>query len=276
MIVQKTIYLLFAVTLCVFSQNVSAKMFNCKIKVGDLTESFDFDSVKNQQGIGGNFNGQVYFISIKRKKISVKVQNSKTASQVQSSFSPRRLDFELSQTPGFDLSCKYDPVAPQAKPVEVKKEELKLDETTALEKFQAGLDFIASTSLKVKYNVQASSKRMRAVIFQKGRLYTFDDDSKRDLNGNWCMLQVKLELDQDTSISEGDRWQTVQYKTLKNNSSHTIYSYSFVDPVSARVTQRFKRYVPFNLACQIKIGEVFNQKMWREITGDRIKLYHNK
>lgn len=262
------------IALCICSQSAFTKTFKCKIKVTGYSEDFLFDSLKHKNGTGGSFNDFVYFIGMKKNQISVKIQNTTNASQVQSVFSLTREEFEISLTPGWDLSCSLQKTA---KPVSVlvKKKALVLDELTPLEKFQADISFTAQSSIKVHYNVSTAKQRMRAVVFQKGRVYTTDDDVKRDLNGNWCILQVNLELDQDTMIEEGHNWQTVQYNTLNNSSSHTVYAWSFVDPSQGKVTQRFKRYVPFNMACQIKKGVVFNRKMWREITGDRIKLYYN-
>jgi hypothetical protein len=265
--------ILLFIALCLCGPQGFAKTFKCKIKVAAFEQDFLFDSVKHVNGTGGSFNDFVYFIGMRKNNISVKIQNTNTSSQVQSIYSLTRDDFELSLTPGWDLTCGLQKeIAPV---VVVKKKVLKLDELTPLEMFQADISFSAGSSIKVHYNVSTAKQRMRAVVFQKGRLYTTDDDVKRDLNGNWCILQVKLELDQDTMIKEGHNWQTVQYNTLNNSSSHTVYAWSFVDPAQGIVTQKFKRYVPFNLACQIKKGVVFNKKMWREITGDRIKLYYN-
>ncbi len=262
------------ITLCAFSGPGFTKTFNCKLKVAGLIEGFVFDTEKHGSGTGGSFNDFVYFLGIRDKKISVKIQNTKNASQAQSMYSLSRDEFEISLTPGWDLACtKEKEIKPAVEIKEVKK--LVLDDLTPLEEFQADISFTAQSAIKVRYNVSTAKQRMRAVIFQKGRLYTTDDDVKRDLSGNWCILQVNLELDQDTMIKEGHNWQTVQYNTLNNSSSHTVYAWSFVDPAQGKVSQRFKRYVPFNMACQIKKGEVLNRKMWREITGDRVKLYYN-
>ncbi len=273
---QKISYFLFSLTLCVFSLNKKAiaKDYACSFKVSGQEEKFTFSVIKNQRGTGGSFNDFTYFMGIKNKKISIKIQDTKTASQVQSEYSISRDLIELSKTPGWDLVCKVDRSIPEVI-VTPKPVVLKLDEETPLEKFKADISFTATTSMKVKYSLLTAKQRMRSIIFQKGRLFTTDDDVKRDLNGNWCILQVQLELDQDTMIREGHNWQTVQYKTLNNSSSHTVYAYSFIDPAQGKVSQRFKRYVPFNIACQIKKDVVFNQKMWRQITGDRIKLYYN-
>ena len=274
MVYQKISRLILFITLLTYSSTAYSKSYKCKIKVAGYSEDFNFDSDRHKNGTGGSFNDYVYFIGMKKKDISVKIQNSKNASQVQSLFSLTRDDFELSLTPGWELNCALQ--VPE-KPVVaiVEKKVLVLDDLTPLKEFQADISFTAQTSIKVHYNVSTAKQRMRAVVFQKGRLYTTDDDVKRDLNGNWCILQVNLELDQDTLIEEGHNWQTVQYNTLNNSSSHTVYAWSFVDPAQGKVTQKFKRYVPFNMACQIKKGVIFNQKMWREITGDRIKLYYN-
>jgi len=271
---QKLSYSLLIVMLCVLSPQIFSKDYICSFKVSGQIEKFNFNVVKNQKGTGGRFSDFTYFMAIKNSLISIKVQDTKTASQVQSEYSISRDLIELSKTPGWDLVCKVDRNIPEVV-VTPKPEVLKLDEETPLEKFKADISFTATSSMKVKYNLLTAKQRMRSIIFQKGRLFTTDDDVKRDLNGNWCILQVQLELDQDTMIKEGHNWQTVQYKTLNNSSSHTVYAYSFIDPAQGKVSQRFKRYVPFNLACQIKKGEVFNQKMWRQITGDRIKLYYN-
>ncbi|MFT6069213.1 MAG: hypothetical protein ACJAT2_000310 [Bacteriovoracaceae bacterium] len=271
---QKISRFILFIALCANSGLAFTKTFNCKLKVAGFSEGFLFDSVKHKGGSGGSFNDFVYFLAMKDEKISVKIQNTKNASQVQSIYSLSRDDFELSVTPGWDLSCiKQEEIKAVEETKPIKK--LVLDDLTPLETFQADISFTAQSPIKVRYNVSTAKQRMRAVVFQKGRLYTTDDDVKRDLNGNWCILQVNLELDQDTMIEEGHNWQTVQYNTLNNSSSHTVYAWSFVDPAQGKVTQKFKRYVPFNMACQIKKGEVFNRKMWREITGDRVKLYYN-
>lgn len=272
---QKLNLLILLFSLCSFG--VQAKMYQCTLKVGEQEEKFQFDVVKNQQGTGGSFKEYGYFIGIREKKIQIKIQNTSTAAQVQSDYQVTQDIIELSQTPGWDLLCEVDRTKPKADPVEVakvqkKKKKLVLDDVTPIGEFQANLDFVTTASLKVRYNVTSAKDRMRAIVFQKGRLYTTDDDAKRDLSGNYCIFQVQLELDQDTVIPEGHRWQTVQYQALTNSSSHVVYAYSFVDPAKGKVTQSFKRYKPFNMWCQVKKGEVFNLKMWRQITGDRIKL----
>lgn len=276
--IQKTLFIYVPMLLSLFVGQVEAKMFKCSFKVAGTAKSFDFDVVKNSQGTGGELEGQAYFLSTINQDISVLVQNSKTSSQTKTNFSVSRKEFSLSSSPGFDLSCTHDPIVPVVTKNKTKDAKLKLDEDTSLDKFEASLDFVTTEQMKVFYNVDGAEKssRMRSIIFQKGRMYTLDDDARRDLNGNYCILQVKLELDQDTMINKGDRWQTEQYKPLDNNSTHMVYAYSFVDASQGKVTQRFRRYVPFNMACQVKKPLKFDQKMWREITGDRIKLYHNK
>lgn len=272
---QQLLLILSIIFSAIFLKSAQANSYQCLIKVSEKEEKFNFDTTRDKSGTGGSFMGMTYFISVSNSTINLRVQNTKNKTLTKSFYNVDRENFELSQTPGFVLGCYTKKSMPRKKVKTKVIEKLILNDEVRLDKFANRISFKAASKIKVIYNVKAAHNRMRAIIFQNAKMYSLDDDNKRDVSGSWCIFQLQLDLDQDTMIQEGDSWKTVTYQSFNNSSTHTTYSYSFIDPSKGKISQKFKRYRPFNLVCQIKKGQTFNRKLWREIIGDRVTIYAN-
>lgn len=236
-------------------------------------KSFIFDSTQSK-GRKVKFKGDEVMVWNKNKEIQVRFTDGKSKTFFHTQFSPIRPTFSVKLNGSRSFKCK-DKSKPGANPTSSSDGGPgPLTQASLLENYKKDLDVLLSSNLTIKYFQENVQGRMRPIIFQGGKLYTADDE--RDNDGNWCILNFQLQLDENTEVDRGTRWDVISTGKFSNSSSHHVYTFTFVDIGRGKKMNDNNYYAPFSLECRIKKAVPFSYKLFRRITGERLAIKHGK
>lgn len=253
----------------------TVESYKCRFSVAGGQESshtnFDYVPVKDVLGKTGQFNGFSYSLIREGLLVKVSIKNLQSEASTSTSFLNSRRDFNYSLGPGGKLFCLDLKLVAKESPIKKSDaKNVKLDFTvSALEDYKNDVIVEIKKNILFRYS-STGNQRMRSVIFQDGKLYTVDDDEMRDLNGNWCILQIQLYLDEDTNVIKGHTYEPYHFKKLDNNDTHFVYGYNFFPLGGGQDVQKYRDYKPFNMSCKISKKTVFTLDVFKKIVGDRI------
>lgn len=144
-----------------------------------------------------------------------------------------------------------------------------LKDSSDLTEFKNGFKLILTKDHKFIYNQDTTLEGMRRIIFQEG-VATYNLDQKKD-GVNFCIFQIRLGLDQDTTIPKGRELLIDKVQQFSNNPQTKVISFIFNQQKDASGIS-YNSYVPFLFECRIKQEEVLSYKSWLAITGNGLKI----
>jgi hypothetical protein len=256
-----------------------AKIFNCELniaspgqtvkasEVGKFIKKISFDT-SSKQGKVINLGGVSIFLWNKNYHIYLKYEEKARNISLTSSYFPNRDSFSLEVKPHYQFNCSSRGGVKKAASSD------KISPTDSLDKYTTNLWVKTNKELKFVYYQRNVVDKMRPIIFQDGKLYTAD--SSRDIEGNWCIFNIQVKLDEDTFIDSGTKLRVESFNILSNNPTHNVYAYTFVDIAGGKKRSETSRYAPFSMECKIKKTDVFTLNLFNKITANRLSLYLNK
>ncbi|RLA62834.1 MAG: hypothetical protein DRQ88_05475 [Epsilonproteobacteria bacterium] len=253
-----------------------AKIFKCELNIASPGQTVKANQIQNfvkevnfdttsKQGKVISLGGINIYLWNKNFYVNLKYEEKVRNLSFTSQYFPARDSFSLEVKPHYQFKCSSRGAAKRV------VSESKIDPQQSLDKYQRNLWIKTSSNLKFVYYQKNVVDRMRPIIFQNGMLYTAD--SSRDIQGNWCIFNVQVKLDEDTYINSGSKLQVMSFNKLSNNPTHNVYAYNFVDIVQGKKRSETSRYAPFSLECKIKKSQVFTLDLFKKITGNRLSLY---
>lgn len=249
-------------------KEISKKEFSKYIK------QFSYKSVDGAPGKTSTLGEVSVFIWAKKKKIHLAVQikqEKKDPLKIQSSYPMRTPEVKMKISPNIDIVCLTNQALDSVKDVNSRKMlDKSITDKSDLYQYGADIYFVTNTFLKFIYKQQMANGKMRPIVFQKGRLYTIDDDI--DKNHNWCIFNIEVKLDEDTYIQKNTKLKPASVSKNSNNSKQTVYSYNFVDFSSGKKLYETSRYAPFSFECSLNKNQGFKADVIKDVTGGRIKV----
>ena len=256
-----------------------AKIFNCEFNIaspGQTVKASEVDKyikkisfdTSSKQGKIINLGGVSISIWNKSYHINLKYEEKARNLSFTSSYFPARDSFSIEVKPHYQFKCSSRGAAKKT------ASDDKIDPNASLDKYTQNLWVKTNVELKFRYNQRNVVGKMRPIIFQDGKLYTAD--SERDIEGNWCIFNIQVKLDENTFINKWTKLKVESFNILSNNPTHNVYAYTFVDISGGKKRSETSRYAPFSLECKIKKSVPFNLNLFHKITGKRLSLYLNK
>ncbi|TDJ03941.1 MAG: hypothetical protein E2O68_09195 [Deltaproteobacteria bacterium] len=259
--------------------SAGAKIFKCELNIArpgqtvkasearKFVKKINFDT-SSKQGKVISLGGVSVYLWNKNYLIYLKYEEKARNLSFTSSYFPARDSFSLEVKPNYSFTCSSRGGVKKAVTSD------KINPNDSLDKYTQGLWVRTNKELKFVYYQRNVVDRMRPIIFQDGNLYTAD--SERDVEGNWCIFNIQVKLDENTYISSGTKLRVESFNILSNNPTHNVYAYTFVDIAGGRKRSETSRYAPFSLECKIKKSTIFTLNLFSKITGDRLSLYITK
>ena len=258
--------------------SAGAKIFNCELNIASpgqtvkasevekFVKKISFDT-SSKQGKVITIGDKSIFLWNKNFHIYLKYEEKARNLSLTSQYFPARDSFSLEVKPHYNFNCSSRGA---------KKETAsdKIEPNSSLDKYTSDLWVRTNSNLKFIYYQRNVVDRMRPIIFQDGKVFTADDS--RDIEGNWCIFNVQVKLDEDTFINTGTKLKVQSFNILSNNPTHNVYAYTFVDIAGGRKRSETSRYAPFSLECKIKKSDIFNLNLFKKITGNRLSLFITK
>lgn len=135
-----------------------------------------------------------------------------------------------------------------------------------LEKHDRSLKFTVKNRLFFPLEQKEEAYGMRVLFFQGKKKY--ESFNKLDSKLPWCSLRIKIFEEKTVIANRSESYQSARFDLLKNNDYFKTYSYTFVDPVKAKTTLKFKDYAPLSIECSYFLSHTFNKIKFKEIVGD--------
>jgi len=266
------IFILFSL----ISFSASAKIFNCELNIASPGQTVKEDQVQNfvrkisfdtssKQGKVIELGGIKIFLWNKNYHINLKYEEKAKNITFTSQYFPARDSFSVKVDPHYQFNCSSRGAGKK----EISKD--KIDPKKKLDNYSKDLWVRANKDLKFVYYQRNVVDRMRPIIFQDGKLHTAD--SRRDIEGNWCIFNLQAKLDEDTFINSGTKLKILSFNILSNNPTHNVYAYNFVDIGAGKKHSETSRYAPLSLECKIKKDSPFTLNLFSKITGNRLSLF---
>jgi hypothetical protein len=275
----------FFLSLLIFSQAIYALEYRCTLNnappgktiaredVAKYVRKFEINPKAGAKGKSVDFQEHRVLIWNKNEMTQMVLKNKRTKQEASASFDPRQPSFHLSLSPSGEVKCvdKKLAIADKDKGINSVLNE-KLTEGSPLRQFTNRIRFTTQNILKFVYNQKTVNGEMRPIIFQEGKTYTADDDLSRDKKGNFCVFQIQVKLDEDIYMPKGVKLDPLVFQVHSNNSSHDVFSYSFVDFAKGKKSYETYNYALFGLDCNIKKGDELTPALFNSITGSRFNL----
>lgn len=245
-----------------------------KTEFAKYIKQFSYKSVDGAPGKTSTLGKVSVFIWTKKKKIHLAVQikqDKKDPLKIQSSYQMNTPEVKMKISPNIDIACLTQKALDNVKDANNRKMlDKSITDKSDLYQYGADIYFVTNTFLKFIYNQQMANGKMRPIVFQKGRLYTIDDNI--DKNQNWCIFNIEVKLDEDTYIQKNTKLKPASVSKNSNNSTQTVYSYNFVDFSSGKKLYETSRYAPFSFECSLNKNQGFKADVIKNVTGGRIKV----
>jgi len=277
---------LFVLTFLFFSSLASATEYKCSINLipkgkeisksefSEYIKQFTYKMKEGAPGKTSTLKDVSLFIWAKNKKINLAVQLKQKEGEplkIQTSYPVNITEIKMKISPNIDVACLTHEALSNVKDSNTRKMlDKSIGDKSDLYNYGADIYFVTNTFLKFIYNQRLANDKMRPIVFQKGKLYTLDENIDKNLN--WCIFNIEVKLDEDTYIQKNTKLKPASVSKNSNNSTQTVYSYNFVDFSSGKKLYETSRYAPFSFECSLNKNQGFKSEVIKEVTGGRIKV----
>ncbi|MCO4794264.1 MAG: hypothetical protein KC493_11150 [Bacteriovoracaceae bacterium] len=250
------------------NKEISKSQFNKYIK------QFSYKMKEGAPGKTSTLKDVSVFIWAKASKIHLAIQRKQKEGKplkYQTSYRIDTADIKVKITPDIEVSCFTASAISKIKDKSTRKMlDKSISDSSDLYSYGSDVLFTTTTFLKFKYRQQNATGMMRPIVFQKGNLYTLDDNIKKD--ENWCIFNIEVKLNEDTFLQQNTKFKPHSVSKNSNNNTQTVYSYNFVDFSSGKKSYDTSRYSPFSFECSLGKNQGFKSEVIKEVTGGRIKI----
>ena len=237
-------------------------------QIKEYIRTFEYD-YSSKSGRSTKIKDISVFIFKSKKRLYVQFEDKKKKLQLVTFFRPSQEEILLKVRPNTEFKCVS---GKKLKNGGLGRAESllhqKMTDETDLQKLGQMVKLEALNNWKIKWFQQNVNGSMRPILWSNGNVYTADNRSK--LKNDYCIFNFNLKLTENTFVPKGKVFEPLNMEVYKNNKTHTVYSYSFVDFGSGKKNTGTSRYSPFSFECNVKNEVAFTYGLIKKITGGRL------